>query len=120
MNAQNMAAALGREDSLAHVKAAGWGRGVNALVRIARMTLRHPWQSGAAIGATFVASALQLTIPRLLGHAVDQTQAVVTGGGGAAGGGGGALDDGADALRRERLPRPLHHGAELLRRVGRP
>ena len=66
------------------MKAAGWGRGVNALVRIARMTLRHPWQSGAAIGATFVAAALQLAIPRLLGRAVDQTQAVVTGGGGAA------------------------------------
>ena len=81
MNAHSMAVAPSREDSLAHVKAAGWGRGVNALVRITRMTLRHPWQAGAAIGATFVAAALQLAIPRLLGRAVDQTQAVMAGGG---------------------------------------
>ncbi|MFO1142486.1 MAG: ABC transporter ATP-binding protein [Amaricoccus sp.] len=81
MNAHSMAVAPSREDSLAHVKAAGWGRGMNALVRITRMTLRHPWQAGAAIGATFVAAALQLAIPRLLGHAVDQTQAAVAGGG---------------------------------------
>ncbi|MFO1209756.1 MAG: ABC transporter ATP-binding protein [Amaricoccus sp.] len=80
MNALSQVAASAREDSLAHVKAAGWGRGVNALVRITRMNLRHPWQAGAAIGATFVAAALQLAIPRLLGHAVDQTQAVVSGG----------------------------------------
>ncbi len=83
MNALSMADAPRRDDSLAHVKAAGWGRGVNALVRIARMTLRHPWQVTAAIGSTFVAAALQLAIPRLLGRAVDQTQLVVTGGGNA-------------------------------------
>ena len=53
------------------------GRGVNALVRIARMTLRHPWQVGIAIGATIVAAVLQLMIPRLLGQAVDQAQGVL-------------------------------------------
>ena len=72
-----------RRDPFAHVTAAGWGRGVNALVRIARMALRHPWQAGLAIGATFVAASLQLWIPRLLGRAVDQTQAAVGGGGAA-------------------------------------
>ena len=77
MNAPLIDAALGRDAALAHVTAAGWGRGVNALVRIARMALRHPWQAGFAIGATFVAAGLQLAIPRLLGHAVDQTQRVV-------------------------------------------
>ena len=69
-----------RRDPFAHVTAAGWGRGLNALIRITRMTLRHPWQAGLAIGTTFAAAALQLMIPRLLGRAVDQTQAVLTGG----------------------------------------
>ena len=66
--------------SLAHVKAAGWGRGLSTLVRITHMTLRHPWQTGAAILATLVAATLQLMIPRLLGHAVDQTQTAFAGG----------------------------------------
>lgn len=65
-------------DSLKHVEAAQWGRGFSALVRITRMTLRHPWQVTAAITATFVAASLQLAIPRLLGRAVDQTQGVLT------------------------------------------
>jgi ATP-binding cassette subfamily B multidrug efflux pump len=71
-------------DPFAHVTAAGWGRGVNALVRITRMTMRHPWQAGLALGTTVVAATLQLMIPRLLGRAVDQTQLVVTGGSAAA------------------------------------
>jgi ATP-binding cassette subfamily B protein len=66
--------------SLAHVKAAGWGRGFSTIVRITHMTLRHPWQTSFAIGATFVAATLQLFIPRLLGHAVDQTQTAFAGG----------------------------------------
>jgi len=47
------------------------------------MTLRHRWQAALAIGSTIVAAGLQLTIPQLLGQAVDHTQTVV--GGGAAG-----------------------------------
>ena len=43
-------------------------------MRIALYSLRHPWQAAAAIGATIVASVLQLLIPRLLGRAVDQMQ----------------------------------------------
>ncbi len=66
--------------SLAHVEAAGWGRGLNILVRIIRMTLRHPFQVSLAIGSTLVAATLQLIIPRLLGIAVDQTQTAFAGG----------------------------------------
>ncbi len=69
-----------RGDPLAHVAAAGWGRGLNTLLRITRMTLRHPWQVSLAIGATLVAATLQLMIPRLLGRAVDQSQVAMAGG----------------------------------------
>ncbi len=78
MNASIIEVAQRRDDLLALIKAAGCGRSVNALVRIARMALRHPWQAGIAIASTFVAAALQLAIPRLLGHAVDLTQRVVS------------------------------------------
>lgn len=44
------------------------------MVRITLFSLRHYWQASLAIGATIVASVLQLMIPRLLGHAVDQAQ----------------------------------------------
>lgn len=71
------------ENSFAHVTAAGWGRGLNILVRVTRMNLRHPWQVSVAIGSTIIAATLQLFIPRLLGNAVDQSQATL--GGGAAG-----------------------------------
>jgi ATP-binding cassette subfamily B multidrug efflux pump len=66
--------------SLAHVEAAGRGRGLGVLVRITRMALRHPWQVGFALGSAVVAAILQLMIPRLLGSAVDQTQTVLTAG----------------------------------------
>ncbi|MBB4188401.1 ATP-binding cassette subfamily B protein [Sinorhizobium terangae] len=71
------------ENSFAHVTAAGWGRGLNILVRVTCMNLRHPWQVSLAIGSTIVAATLQLVIPRLLGSAVDQSQTAM--GGGAAG-----------------------------------
>ncbi len=63
--------------SLAHVKAAGWGKGLSILTRITVMAFRHPWQSGTAIGATFIASGFQLMIPQLLGQAVDQAQGIM-------------------------------------------
>ena len=66
--------------SLGHVTAAGQGRGLGVLVRITRMALRHPWQVGLALGSAVIAAILQLTIPRLLGRAVDQTQTVLTAG----------------------------------------
>jgi ATP-binding cassette subfamily B multidrug efflux pump len=62
------------------VEAAGWGRGLGTLLRITRMTLRHPWQVAIAIGSTIVAASLQLSIPQLLGRAVDETQIVMGGG----------------------------------------
>lgn len=68
-------------NSSAYVEAAGWGRGLSTLLRITHMALRHRWRVALAIGATLAAAALQLTIPRLLGSAVDQTQILVTGGG---------------------------------------
>lgn len=67
-------------DSLAHVEAAGWGHGVSTLLRITRMAFRHPWQVAIAFIATVIAAILQLTIPRLLGSAVDQTQVIFTAG----------------------------------------
>lgn len=66
--------------SFAHVEAAGRGKGLSALLRITRMALRHPFQVTIAIISTLVAASLQLTIPRLLGLAVDQTQTAVSGG----------------------------------------
>jgi ATP-binding cassette, subfamily B, multidrug efflux pump len=47
-------------------------------MRITRFSLRHPFQASLAIGATIVATVLQLTIPRLLGQAIDQAQNVLT------------------------------------------
>lgn len=64
--------------SYAHVRSAQWGAGLNAILRITRMTLRHPWRVGIALAATVVAAALQLAIPLLLGRAVDQTQQILT------------------------------------------
>lgn len=66
--------------SRAHVKAAGWGKGLSILTRITVMALRHPWQSALAIGATFIASGFQLMIPQLLGRAIDEAQGVGAGG----------------------------------------
>ena len=47
-------------------------------MRIALYSLRHPWQAAAAIIATIIASVLQLLIPRLLGHAVDQAHGILS------------------------------------------
>ncbi|ODT83531.1 MAG: multidrug ABC transporter [Pelagibacterium sp. SCN 64-44] len=67
-----------RGDARAHVAAAHAGKGKGPLTRITLFSLRHPWQAGIAIGATIVAAVLQLSIPRLLGHAVDQAQNVLS------------------------------------------
>nr|WP_317186105.1 ABC transporter ATP-binding protein [Devosia sp. BK] len=48
------------------------------MIRITLFSLRHYWQASLAIGATIIAAVLQLMIPRLLGHAVDQAQNVVS------------------------------------------
>lgn len=80
MSSDALRRATKQSASLAHVSAAGWGRGLYTLVRITIMAFRHPWQAGFAIGATLIASTFQLMIPRLLGQAVDHTQVAVTGG----------------------------------------
>ncbi len=69
-----------RGDAQAHVAAAHAGKGQSPLVRITLYSLRHPWQAAAAIGATVIASVLQLLIPRLLGQAVDQAQGILSAG----------------------------------------
>ena len=67
-----------RGDAQAHVAAAHAGKGQSPLLRITLYSLRHPWRAAAAIGATIIASVLQLMIPRLLGHAVDQAQGILS------------------------------------------
>ncbi|MCT7378481.1 ABC transporter ATP-binding protein [Chelativorans salis] len=83
MSSDAIGSATKARNSFAHVEAAGWGQGLSTLLRITRMNLRHPWQVAFAIGSTIIAATLQLTIPQLLGRAVDQTQTAI--GGGAAG-----------------------------------
>lgn len=58
--------------------AAHAGKNHGPLTRITLYSFRHPWQASAAIGATIIAAVLQLLIPRLLGHAVDQAQGILT------------------------------------------
>ncbi len=67
-----------RGDARAHVAAAHAGKGQSPLLRITMFSLRHYWQAALAIGATIIAAVLQLTIPRLLGQAVDQAQNVLS------------------------------------------
>ncbi|HEV7291414.1 MAG TPA: ABC transporter ATP-binding protein [Devosia sp.] len=67
-----------RGDARAHVAAAHQGRGRGTLTRIALYSLRHPWQVAAAVLATVIAATLQLSIPWLLGRAVDQAQGLLS------------------------------------------
>ena len=50
MNSETQSRIARHSASLAHVKAAGWGKGLFTLIRITAMAFRHPWQSGFAIG----------------------------------------------------------------------
>ncbi len=50
--------------------------GLGAIARITRMAFRYPVRAGLALAATVAAVLMQLSIPVLLGRAVDQTQAV--------------------------------------------
>lgn len=56
-----------------------WRKGLATMWRVTRYAAETPWQVLTALLATLIASALQLAIPRLLGGAVDQTQAVLAG-----------------------------------------
>lgn len=50
--------------------------GLGAIARITRMAFRYPVSAGLALAATVAAVVMQLSIPVILGRAVDQTQAV--------------------------------------------
>jgi ATP-binding cassette subfamily B multidrug efflux pump len=50
--------------------------GLGAIARITRMAFGYPVAAGLALAATVAAVLMQLSIPVLLGRAVDQTQAV--------------------------------------------
>ena len=80
MSTASAAGAAKRNNPLSHIAAIELGRGASTLLRIVRINLRHPWMVTVAIVATIVAASLQLAIPRLLGHAVDQAHGVATGG----------------------------------------
>ena len=69
-----------RDSAFSHVAKTGWGKGVGTLWRITHLNLRHPWQVVIAIVAAFLAAGMQLTIPSLLGQAVDQAQGLGTAG----------------------------------------
>jgi len=74
LKTETVGSAEGRSNSFARVAEAQWGQGLNTLVRITRMNLRHPWLVTITLASTVIASSLQLLIPQLLGHAVDQAQ----------------------------------------------
>lgn len=75
--ATDRASAKRRANAFSHVAKASWGKGVGTLWRITRLNLRHPWQATVCIVSTFIAATLQLMVPRLLGHAVDQAQGIL-------------------------------------------
>lgn len=57
----------------------GWKSGLNTIKRVTKLALRTPWMVAIALGSTVIAAGLQLWVPILLGRAVDQTQALVSG-----------------------------------------
>ena len=59
---------------MAIADAQSWRGGLDTLWRMTRIAWITPWQVTFAIGATLIAAAMQLIIPRLLGQAIDQTQ----------------------------------------------
>ncbi len=56
-------------------------KGLGAVTRITRMTLRYPWRVAAALIATVLAVLAQLSIPVILGRAVDAAQGMAEAGG---------------------------------------
>jgi len=58
-----------------------WRKGLATMWRVTRYAGETPWQVVTALLATLIAATLQLVIPRLLGQAVDQTQALLAGAG---------------------------------------
>lgn len=75
---QHAAPATPPDEIMQPADTVGWRSGLAVLGRVVRLSLQTPWQASAAIGATLVASGMQLLIPLLLGRAVDQTQELMT------------------------------------------
>jgi ATP-binding cassette, subfamily B, multidrug efflux pump len=71
---------LGAVEVMAQTDTVGWMTGVRTMWRVTRMAGETPWQVLFALVSTLIAATLQIIIPRLLGHAVDQTQTVLAGG----------------------------------------
>ncbi|MCX7299996.1 MAG: ABC transporter ATP-binding protein [Rhodobacterales bacterium] len=65
---------------MAQTDTVGWMTGVRTMWRVTKMAGETPWQVVFALVSTLFAASLQIIIPRLLGHAVDQTQTALTGG----------------------------------------
>ena len=64
---------------MAEADVQSWRAGLNTLWRMTKVALLTPWQAGFAVLATLLSSVLQLTIPWLLGRAIDQTQRLANG-----------------------------------------
>ena len=56
----------------------GWKSGLRTIKRVTALALRSPWMVAAALLSTLFAATLQLSIPILLGRAVDETQLLIT------------------------------------------
>ncbi len=64
---------------MAIADAHSWRGGLQTLWRMTRIALLTPWKVTFAVVATLVSASMQLIIPRLLGHAIDQTQLLASG-----------------------------------------
>ena len=64
---------------MAEADVQSWRAGLNTLWRMTKVALLTPWQAMFAVLATLLSSVLQLTIPWLLGRAIDQTQRLAGG-----------------------------------------
>ena len=64
---------------MAEADVQSWRAGLNTLWRMTKVALLTPWQAMFAVLATLLSSVLQLTIPWLLGRAIDQTQRLASG-----------------------------------------
>ena len=67
--------ALLPESARMHRQAVGFD--ASTLARITRMAFAHPWRMGLALAATVLAALAQLTIPQLIGEAVDHAQGLL-------------------------------------------
>ncbi|MBX2836815.1 MAG: ABC transporter ATP-binding protein, partial [Gammaproteobacteria bacterium] len=79
MNTKRPANELRPEELARTYDQIGLNRGIGALARITRYTLRTPWLVAIALISTIIAASLQLLIPILLGQAIDQSQQLLTG-----------------------------------------